>query len=68
VHAAPFREFILQLENGDDVRIEHPENIAFEPDPDGSEEFYVISGKIRLFSTFSAVSAIELADRGGAAA
>ena len=68
VHAVPFRQFILMLENGDDVRIEHPENIAFEPDASGSEEFYVISGQVRLFSTFGAVSAIELADRGGAAA
>ncbi|HVX85485.1 MAG TPA: hypothetical protein VH253_11945 [Phycisphaerae bacterium] len=65
--AAPFRRFLLNLENGDRVVIEHPENIAF--DPTGkSEEFYVISGRMRLFSTFSSVTGVVLADRGGAAA
>jgi len=50
--------------------IEHPENIAFDPDAKGpdSDEFYVIKGRLRLFSTFSAVSSIVLADQAGAAA
>jgi hypothetical protein len=48
--------------------IEHPENIAFDPTPGGSDDFYVISGQLRLFSTFGSVSAIALADREGAAA
>lgn len=48
--------------------IKHPENIAFDPEPNGSEDFYVISRKLRLFSTFSAVLGIALADRDGAAA
>jgi hypothetical protein len=68
IHAVPFRQFVMTLENGNAVLIEHPENIAFEPEPEGSEDFYVISGKIRMFSTFSAVSSITLSDRGGAAA
>src|SRR6266566_2501048 len=69
IRAVPFRRFILILESGDRVLIEHPENIAFDPegkDP-GSDEFYVITGRIRLFSTFGAVASIALADREGAA-
>jgi hypothetical protein len=70
IQAAPCRRFILTLESGNRVLIEHPENIAFDPeakDP-ASDEFYVITGRIRLFSTFAAVASIALADREGAAA
>lgn len=67
LHAAPFRPFVMSLENGDHIAIEHPENIAFDPgSPEGaggSEEFYVISNKLRLFSTFSAVTSVALMDR-----
>jgi len=68
IHATPFRKFVLSLENGDRALIEHPENIAFDPQTSGSEDFYVISGKLRLISTFGAVSSVALADRDGAAA
>jgi hypothetical protein len=70
IRAVPFRRFALMLESGDRVVIEHPENIAFDPEGTGpgSGEFYVISGRIRLFSTFEAVASIALADQGGAAA
>lgn len=68
IRSAPFRKFVVSLENGDRALIEHPENVAFDPEPGGSEDFYVISGKLRLFSTFSAVSSVALADRDGAAA
>ncbi|HEY2584826.1 MAG TPA: hypothetical protein VGI81_03555 [Tepidisphaeraceae bacterium] len=68
IRAVPFRKFLVSLESGERALIEHPENIAFDPEPGGSEDFYVISGKLRLFSTFSAVSAIVLADRDGTAA
>ena len=33
-----------------------------------ADEFYVITGRLRLFSTFGAVSSIALADQEGAAA
>lgn len=62
----PFRPFALSLENGDRVVIEHPENIAFDPvvtNQNGSDEFYVISGKLRLFSTFGAITSVALLDR-----
>jgi hypothetical protein len=68
VRAAPFHPFVLVMENGDRVVIEHPENIAFDPaTPEGvggSEEFYVLSKRFRLFSTFGAVTGVSLADRG----
>ena len=70
IRAVPFRRFILILESGDRVLIEHPENIAFDPNgrEPGADEFYVITGRIRLISTFGAVSSIALADQSGAAA
>jgi hypothetical protein len=59
---------VLNMENGDRVLIEHPENIAFDPTSKSkSGEFYVLTGKVRLFSNFEAVSSIALADRNGAA-
>jgi hypothetical protein len=67
VRATLFRPFVLSLENGDRISIEHPENIAFDPgqgESGGSEEFYVISNQLCLFSTFAAVSSVALLDRG----
>lgn len=61
----PFRPFALLLENGDRVIIEHPENIAFDPTTTGSSDFYVITGKLRMFSTFEAVTSVTLLDEGG---
>ena len=68
LHSVPFRPFALSMENGERVIIEHPENIAFDPTPadgaGGSDDFYVISNRLRLFSTFAAVSSVVLLDRG----
>ena len=64
---APFRPFSLNMENGDRVIIEHPENIAFEPAANGSAgstDFYVISARLRIFSTFEAVTSVALVDIG----
>jgi hypothetical protein len=68
LRAVPFRPFALNLENGDRVVIEHPENIAFDPPSDdgvgGSEDFYVLSSRLRLYTTFGAVTSVVLVDRG----
>ncbi|MBI1917306.1 MAG: hypothetical protein HYS12_21610 [Planctomycetes bacterium] len=56
----PFRPFLLTLESGQLVVIEHPENIAFDPRPGSSSEFYVLSGSVRLFSTFDAVTSASI--------
>jgi hypothetical protein len=61
----PFRPFALLMENGDRVVIEHPENIAFDPTAQGPADFYVISGRLRLFGTFEAVTGVTLLDAGG---
>jgi hypothetical protein len=63
---APFRPFLLTLEGGEHALIEHPENIAFDPRPGASSDFYVISGSLRLFSTFDAVSSVSLLANGTA--
>ncbi len=68
IRAQPFRPFALTMENGDRIIIEHPENIAFEPGSEKgtgeSEDFYVISKKLRLFFNFGAVTAVAVRDRG----
>lgn len=61
VRQVPFRPFVLSLENGDRIPIDHPENIAF--DPEGTSfDFYVIAGRIRLFGTFESVTNVATAD------
>jgi hypothetical protein len=68
LRSVPFHRFALSMENGDRVVIEHPENIAFDPNPGpgakASEDFYVISNQLRLFSTFNAVTSVGLVDYG----
>ncbi len=63
----PFQPFVLNLENGDRIIIEHPENIAFDPSANGnsggSEDFYVISKKLRVFGSFNAVTSVAVVDR-----
>ncbi len=61
VRQSPFRPFVLSMENGDRVSIGHPENIAFDPEGE-SPDFYVISGPIRLFGTFEAVTNVATMD------
>jgi hypothetical protein len=61
VRQAPFRPFVLSMENGDRVLIGHPENIAFDPEGE-STDFYVISGRVRLFGSFEAVTTVAAAD------
>jgi hypothetical protein len=62
----PFRPFILSLENGDRLTVGHPENIAFDPAADESSpgwgEFYVISGPMRFFGVFDAITSVALQD------
>jgi len=67
MRAVPFQPFMLVLENGDQVVIEHPENIAFEagtPERPGSPDFYVLSNKQHIYSTFAAVTNVNAVDRG----
>lgn len=68
LESRPFAPFILTMENGDRITIEHPENIAFDPTAEGVGEFYVITKRIRVFSTFEAVTGVARAEDGGSAA
>lgn len=61
VRGAPFRPFILSMENGDSVTVDHPENIAFEPESE-TTDFYVMSRGVRLFGDFEAVTSVATAD------
>jgi hypothetical protein len=61
----PFRPFSLNMENGDRILIEHPENIAFDPGQNGSpasSDFYGISQSLRFFGSFEAVTSVALLD------
>jgi hypothetical protein len=67
IRQQPFRPFALNLENGDRIVIEHPENIAFEPgngSGQGSQDFYVLSQRLRHYGPFEAVSSVALIDAG----
>ena len=57
VRRAPFQPFVLSMENGDRVTVDHPDNIAFEVEGE-STDFYVMSRGIRLFSSFDAVVSV----------
>jgi hypothetical protein len=69
IRQQPFRPFALNLENGDRIVIEHPENIAFEPgngSGQGSRDFYVLSQRLQHYGTFEAVTGVSLIDDGTA--
>jgi hypothetical protein len=61
VRRAPSQAFTLCLENVDRIPVGHPENIAFEPSG-ASFDFYVISGPVRYFGNFEAVTGVATAD------
>lgn len=62
----PFRPFALLMENGERILVGHPENIAFDPGTaegvGGSEDYYVISGGLRMFSTLGSITSIAMMD------
>ena len=55
----PFRPFALIIIGGEQAIIEHPENVAFDPRPGSSSDFYVLTGSLRMFSTFDSISSIS---------
>ena len=69
VKQVPFRQFVITLEDGTPILIGHPENIAFDLGEIGtslpSRDFYLISGGMRVYSTFEALASIRLRDVGG---
>jgi hypothetical protein len=69
--AAPFRPFIIRLENGEQVRVEHPENIAYSlsPWPSGKvrQAFYVLTEEGEVRSNLGAITSLFVADEAGLA-
>jgi hypothetical protein len=63
---SPFQSFVISLKGGERAVIEHPENVAFDPRPGSSFDFYVLTGSLRLFSTFADVSSVAILSGGGA--
>lgn len=57
---APFQPFVLSFAGGERAIIEHPENIAFDPRPGGSSDFYILTSGLRMFSSFEAVSSASM--------
>jgi hypothetical protein len=62
LHEIPFKGFAISLENGQILIIEHPENVAFDPTPGGRNDLYVLSSKLRSFTTFDAISMVATLD------
>ena len=63
----PFTPFEINIENGDRLLIEHPENIAFNVNPEKEtfpNRFHVLNGDIVYVSTFDAVSSVAAIDTG----
>lgn len=61
--ATPFRPFLMNLENGDRILVEHPENLAFDSAKDGLHDVYVISSKVRYWGNLSAITTLALLDK-----
>ena len=55
----PFQRFLITYTGGEIALIDHPENVAFDPRPGSSSEFYVLTGGLRMFSTFEKVSSLS---------
>ena len=51
VNQRPFQRFIINLENGDRLTVDHPENMAFDPTESGQTRFYLITGNLSCFGT-----------------
>jgi len=59
----PFRPFVITLDNNQQLVVEHPENIAFDPTPGGRGDFYMLGAHLRCFSTFDAITMIATLDQ-----
>lgn len=61
----PFRPFAITLENGHRIEVEHSENITSasgESDLAETDDFYVRTRDMRLYSNFEAVTSIMVQD------
>lgn len=63
VRATPFRPFAINLENGDRMVIEHPENISFDVTEDGRQDYTIVTNKLLFLGNLSAVSSLAVVDK-----
>lgn len=68
VHATPFQPFVMIMENGQKLLVEHPECVAFDPAVQegarGWDKLAVVSEGLVVFCTLGAVTTINTLDRG----
>lgn len=68
LRAVPFKPFVLNMENGDRLLIEHPENIGYNPTAPVNSlraaRLSVTSGDLQFLGTFDAVTTVALKDTG----
>jgi hypothetical protein len=59
-----FQPFALNMENGDRIIVEHPENVAFNPNKEGRDRLIVLSDDLMHTTSLSAVTSVSELDRG----
>lgn len=63
----PFMPFELNIENGDRIVVEHPENLAMSPEK-AVEQFanrvHVIGGDVLIYTTLDAISTVAEINEG----
>lgn len=64
VRARPFQRFVVTLDSGDKFVVEHPENMAFDPEPGGKPYVYIVSRGIVGFATLEKITHIAFIDEG----
>ena len=64
VRQRPFQQFLISLENGDRMLIEHPENLAFDPTDNGKTRFSVVTQNIVCYATLESVASVIHQDTG----
>jgi hypothetical protein len=69
IQQAPFKPFLIILKNGDQIKVERPENLGWHPRSNGSAkgppEFWVLSAALRFSETCEAVAGVTVLDAGG---
>ncbi|MGD9857998.1 MAG: hypothetical protein AB7U20_23885 [Planctomycetaceae bacterium] len=72
LHHVPFEPFVIGLESGERVFVEHPENVAFNPKakPESKQgrRLVIVAGEVSMFTTFDAVTSITFRDSGDGSA
>jgi hypothetical protein len=63
IQQRPFERFVINLDNGDRVTVEHPETIAYDP-TGASLRFSVLTGGLVIIGNFDSVTSITLSDTG----